>query len=1375
MGAVFFLLSGMSANLLKRVDGYTVTTCAGAECCQCPQPAQHWAAYHAKALASTHQTRWPDPYCNRGDEEGCAVPVVPTCASGPVLYTSRDMQVRPASASTEEDAYHHLAREYAAALLNTAPRPARPHCSDYATLVDTVAPIDLEKGAAAAVQVRFKADVMDRAAVLLAVHCDARSFGALTTPSERQEVQWLTSLLHGFNTGTLFAGQTACAIGGDPARAYGSDWIGGDVACVSSRCTLDAGAWFDLACASHANLPPPRGDTTQCPRWPPGTSEDAFVCGENETFSQLLHDGAHRDLWSALGREYVAASLNVAAGACATGTVANAISEAREALESRCPCSDARLRGQPGCRHAPDEAHSRDRFSGLFTILSEYNQGIRGPGSCLEGLGSAQPVAETAIESAASFCCSTGCTRGYAYYLGHSCHSWHLNGQHREAWPGGDSTVYDDTCVTLPNFEDAKTLCGRTNYEILSSYTREQGVDEQDSWTMLAQTLVVAQLNENAGACTRTALTRYASPSEPWRRLSVAETIEYAQSLLQTHCDMAGRVEYSSALGRELHAVRTVLDDFVRGAYGPGRCAPDASPMDGCSNVRLDSSLAAMPKVVNERGEAECYLDADVPCCTLTANYWLHHNIEQDPPRNAAPWPALVTSATCDYVQDACTATDADADDAMARAMAQVLRINPVRLAPSVGGVQEHASYCSSNISGTLRAPRRPDVTRMINLLRLSRLDARFTQGQRQWIRLANAFSVAMLNARHMANGRCRDSPAAILSHILARETSDTAFLAHTDYLQQCLFGACDAAASNPAEAMPSLPDGRGLCGQGFFSVVNALEAFSNGKTSATHSADKHGHCSRTEPPSERCVIGNKDRFCECVRDRLYFQSDTQTPWPRVSTSNLEVAVPFPAEILDNANTHIPPTTQEFTALACPTGAAAPVTWLDLVLEERDRPEDAYSVLMSQLIPAWLNVFAGACPPSDVADTLVQVSHLVDSMVHSPDRTLCVSETLGTRVPVSPTSASGVVMMSAARVLASFNEGYQGSASCQDLCVGVDAPDCGDHGTCQPETGTCACEDGYTGAKCLYSECSGHGIHLVPTAPCDCFTGWGGPTCSTCAGPRTARGHVFLCMPCSEDVCGAPGEFLLRHVRASNATALLKGDTRLPGYKDLPLPVRPGTSGLDCACNPETETARAPKPSSHRERIAADFERERGTRQSSRRERSHARNAAVHDINLALARGPRNPEAWTHYGVTAAARTTTVTTRDLCDESQATVEGFLLLCMEDLLELQTVLEENTAMCEASIDVCENAISENTAVSNKDLQEEADDNNDEQRRLSIGTLAVAGATLFMLGVFVVILLFVWAGVRFRNPGKPVYPTRPPMSSMGYENTPSMRVY
>ena len=72
-----------------------------------------------------------------------------------------------------------------------------------------------------------------------------------------------------------------------------------------------------------------------------------------------------------------------------------------------------------------------------------------------------------------------------------------------------------------------------------------------------------------------------------------------------------------------------------------------------------------------------------------------------------------------------------------------------------------------------------------------------------------------------------------------------------------------------------------------------------------------------------------------------------------------------------------------------------------------------------------------------------------------------------------------------------------------DPCLSVD---CGEHGTCNSATGLCTCDEGWTGENCTIEivvgpcenvDCGLHGTCNSDTGICDCDTGWAGANCDS--------------------------------------------------------------------------------------------------------------------------------------------------------------------------------------------------------------------------------------------------------------------------------------
>jgi hypothetical protein len=99
--------------------------------------------------------------------------------------------------------------------------------------------------------------------------------------------------------------------------------------------------------------------------WPQPCGGDRRLCGRS--WLCILESSPRRDAWTALARQWIAATLNRCRGACAPPDVARAIAEAESLLEAACE----------GC------ARSAARRAGTLTeVLEAYNRGEGGPARC---------------------------------------------------------------------------------------------------------------------------------------------------------------------------------------------------------------------------------------------------------------------------------------------------------------------------------------------------------------------------------------------------------------------------------------------------------------------------------------------------------------------------------------------------------------------------------------------------------------------------------------------------------------------------------------------------------------------------------------------------------------------------------------------------------------------------------------------------------------------------------------------------------------------------------------------------------------------------------------------------------------------------------
>ena len=110
--------------------------------------------------------------------------------------------------------------------------------------------------------------------------------------------------------------------------------------------------------------------------WP--ISEDTVLCGKS--WLTILNTQPQGDAWIILAHQWIAATLNVAAGASMPSDVQSALAQAQALLSSQCP---------------PLPASGSATATTLSTLLDEYNNGVIGPGHCSSewgGSSSSQPV-----------------------------------------------------------------------------------------------------------------------------------------------------------------------------------------------------------------------------------------------------------------------------------------------------------------------------------------------------------------------------------------------------------------------------------------------------------------------------------------------------------------------------------------------------------------------------------------------------------------------------------------------------------------------------------------------------------------------------------------------------------------------------------------------------------------------------------------------------------------------------------------------------------------------------------------------------------------------------------------------------------------------
>lgn len=144
--------------------------------------------------------------------------------------------------------------------------------------------------------------------------------------------------------------------------------------------------------------------------------------------------------------------------------------------------------------------------------------------------------------------------------------------------------------------------------------------------------------------------------------------------------------------------------------------------------------------------------------------------------------------------------------------------------------------------------------------------------------------------------------------------------------------------------------------------------------------------------------------------------------------------------------------------------------------------------------------------------------------------------------------------------------GYKGEECDQpDLCHQVA---CGSNGgVCDPDTGECACPDGFVGPACALRNCNYQGTFKATTNKCICHRGWAGDECDQCALMPPTSQRQYICVPNMLD-----NSYVLVLALTSDTVRYIRGE--LAAHPVLGYPaIWPGGTGYDgvrrsCDCRP---------------------------------------------------------------------------------------------------------------------------------------------------------------------------------------------------------------
>ncbi len=158
--------------------------------------------------------------------------------------------------------------------------------------------------------------------------------------------------------------QTAWAEGPNEFGGRWGWWFVYTVCCENGGggedCTLTIGYW-----KTHNKY---RNKPSQNIPWPIDGSEDFILCGKK--WLQILWTKPKKgDAWTILARQWIGATLNIAAGASAPPDVLNALNAAEDLLLNN-------------CSGIPKRTGLRRTAICLAKLLDSYNKGRIGPGHC---------------------------------------------------------------------------------------------------------------------------------------------------------------------------------------------------------------------------------------------------------------------------------------------------------------------------------------------------------------------------------------------------------------------------------------------------------------------------------------------------------------------------------------------------------------------------------------------------------------------------------------------------------------------------------------------------------------------------------------------------------------------------------------------------------------------------------------------------------------------------------------------------------------------------------------------------------------------------------------------------------------------------------
>ena len=303
----------------------------------------------------------------------------------------------------------------------------------------------------------------------------------------------------------------------------------------------------------------------------------------------VLHAPHNRNnAWLTLGKHWIAARLNLAYAPCLSEVDLTSRKELTEAMDSAQNLLEI-TSNQKSCENGEISILSGNSADGLSalaltTVIGRFNERVEFSDSICQ---------RTAMPNVEPERCEGGCTRVAEYWS--TYHSKAMAPSLRKPWPAHAETqqmCHGDAAAAGPQKLDIllipKSLA--------------------DAWTILAQQIIVTELNIAADACI---------PKE------VADTVVFSRSVLGTQCSAGSKGhQQQDSLKKDMLGLASILEAYNRGELGPGECG------------------ILTPLVLTDPWEMAASTACEIGCVHSGA-YWATHHIDAKREELRTAWPKV--------------------------------------------------------------------------------------------------------------------------------------------------------------------------------------------------------------------------------------------------------------------------------------------------------------------------------------------------------------------------------------------------------------------------------------------------------------------------------------------------------------------------------------------------------------------------------------------------------------------------------------------------------------------------------------------------------------------------------------------------------------